>query len=121
MVFLKNITRLNSQQNIVWLNHLLIGILVSYRNYRKKIGFHGHISHNSIVGIEDPSKSVYISSRGVKSKTNGVINASHSKGKGPSQAELFDYKYKLIYHHGNMLTIKEWLHKRKQAIENNAK
>jgi hypothetical protein len=41
--------------------------------------------------------------------------------KNKSSAELFEYKYKLIYHHKNMLTIKEWLNKRILAIEENAK
>lgn len=120
MIFLKNIIKAQVQQNLPWLNHLLIGVLASYRTYLKSVAFHGHVSHSSIIGIDSPSGSNAPQPNRRHSFINGSSAEAKKGGETPLQ-ELFDYRYKLIYHHDNMITIKEWLNKRILAIEENAK
>jgi hypothetical protein len=103
------------------MRHLLIGILISYRNYRKTLGYHGQVTQTSIVGVENTGTKLYRNNyRGdfydefgkLKNKVNGK-----KSGQDHLDLDLYDFQYRLIYHHRNMLTIKEWLNMKTSALK----
>lgn len=125
MVFLKSIVQSFPQNDNRFMRHLLIGLLVSYRQHRRSFGFHGQIGQMSIVGVEHSSGALYPNnSRGnifnQKSMANGAGPGSE-RGSAEDSLEPFGFRYRLIYHHFHMLTIKEWLDKRMQAQRVKAK
>lgn len=102
------------------MRHLLIGMLVSYRNYRHTLGFHGQVTQTSIVGVDSQGAGLYPNNyRGdyydeygkLKNKTNGK-----KSGQEHLDMDLYDFRYRLIYHHRNMLTTKEWLDMKTNAL-----
>lgn len=98
------------------MRHLLIGVLYSYRQYRQHVAYHGKISQTSIVGVEQSSLALYPNQSRANiykedSRVGGNLNEINSK-KSESEIDVFCFKYRLIYNHLNMITIKEWLDKR---------
>ena len=107
------------------IRHLLIGILISYRRYRKRLQFHGNINQTSIVGIQNLNEELYPNNtRGdfydSKGKLKNKKNGKRS-GQGHLKFDLYDFRYRLIYHHANMLTVKEWLNFRILALKKKAR
>ena len=107
------------------MRHLIIGILISYRKYRNFVGFHGHVSHSSVVGVENSSGGLYRNNcKGKYYDENGNLKLKKIKtmdGKEESKIDIYDFRYRLIYHHGNMVTIKDWLNKRIISLQNSSK
>ena len=103
------------------IRHLLIGVLVSYRRFRKILQYHGNVNQSSIVGLDNPGSKLYPNNtRGdfydmsgkLKSKKNGK-----KSGQEHLDMDLYDFKYRLILNHNNMLAIKEWLDFRDNALK----
>lgn len=107
------------------MRHLLIGLLLSYKNWRKKLHYHGNVNQNSIIGIDNPEAKLYPNNyRGDYYDEYGRLkNVRNDKKSGQEHLDmdLYDFKYRLIYHHVNMLTIKEWLKKRTDALNKGAR
>lgn len=107
------------------MRHLLIGILLSYKSWRKKLHYHGNINQNSIIGIDNPEAKLYPNNtRGDYYDEFGRLkNLRNDKKSGQEHLDmdLYDFKYRLIYHHMNMLTIKEWLGRRTAALNKGAR
>ena len=107
------------------MRHLLIGVLISYRNYRKKLGFHGQVTQTSVVGVENTGTKLYRNNyRGDYYDQNGNLkNKINGKKSGQEHLDLdlYDFKYRLIYHHRNMLTTKEWLDMKTNALNKKAR
>lgn len=115
MVFLKKILMKLPKVDHHLMRHILIGVIVSYREYRKKLEFHGSINQKSIIGISNPEAKLY------PNNTKGDLFNSDFQNQHKLESELYYYKYRLIYHHGIMLTIKEWLNNRESALKKNRK
>lgn len=102
------------------MRHVLIGILVSYRDYRKTLGFHGQVTQTSVVGVENLEAKLYPNNyRGDYYDQNGKLkNKMNGKTSGQEHLDLdlYDFRYRLIYHHKNMLTVKEWLDMKTKAL-----
>lgn len=102
------------------MRHLLIGILLSYRNYRRTLGFHGQVTQTSIVGVDNPGGKLYPNNfRGDYYDANGQLKSKktgRTSGQEHLNMDLYDFQYRLIYHHRNMLTIKEWLDMKTGAL-----
>ena len=92
------------------MRHILIGVLISYREYRKHLHFHGSINQKSIIGISNPLGELY------PNNTKGDLFNSALNNKNKVESELYFYKYRLIYHHGLMFTIKEWINVKESAL-----
>lgn len=125
MVFFKKILQQTPQIDNNLMRHLLIGLLVSYRQYRKFVGFHGQVSQTTVVGVENPQGSLYPnneradfydSTGKLKNKLDGKIS-----GQEHLDIDLYDFRYRLIYQHLHMTTIKQWLDKRINALDKKAK
>lgn len=102
------------------MRHLVIGVLLSYRQYKKTLGFHGQVTQTSIVGVINPGAELYRNNyRGDFYDENGNLkNKINGKRSGQEHLDLdlYGFKYRLIYQHRNMLTIKEWLDMKTSAL-----
>ena len=121
MIFLKKILMQTPKTDNHLMRHLLIGVLISYRNYRKTLGYHGQVTQTSIVGVENKGTKLYRNNyRGDFYYENGKLkNKVNGKKSGQDHLDLdlYDFQYRLIYHHRNMLTIKEWLNMKTSALK----
>lgn len=104
------------------MRHLLIGILVSYRHFRMRLEFHGNINQTSIVGVENERNALYPNNiRGRYYQNYQKQAFQNQKDKKKEIYDLYDFKYRLIYHHANMITIKEWLDYRIKSLKRGAR
>lgn len=107
------------------MRHILIGILISYKNYRKYLEYHGNINQTSIVGIDNIDSKLYPNNtRGDFYDNDGRLKNVHTgrtSGQQHLDMDLYDFKYKLIYSHVNMLMVKEWLDLRTLGLERKAR
>lgn len=107
------------------MRHLLIGLLISYKKWRKKLEYHGNVNQTSIVGIQNQGAKLYPNNhRGdfydKKGHLKSVMNNKKS-GQDHLDMDLYDFKYRLIYSHVNMLTVKEWLEHRTMGLQRKAR
>lgn len=107
------------------MRHLLIGILLSYRKYRRHVSFHGQVSQLAIVGIEQSSPAFYRNNSRKNlhdeyPNLNSRLNQSQSQSP-ESNIDFFMFRYRLIYHDSHMITVKEWLDKRLNSQRNKKK
>lgn len=121
MIFLKKILMQTPRTDNHLMRHLLIGLLLSYRNYKKTLGFHGQANQTSIVGVVNPGAKLYRNNYrrdfydehgNLKNKANG-----QTSGQEHLDLDLYDFRYRLIYQHKNMLTVKEWLDTKTAALK----
>lgn len=104
------------------MRHLLIGILVSYRHFRLKLEFHGNINQTSVVGVENEKMDLYPNNiRGKYYQMYQRQAYENQKEKDNKIYDLYDFKYRLIYHHANMITVKEWLGFRIRSLKRGAR
>ena len=126
MVFLKKILLQLPHTDNHLMRHILIGLLKSYKSFRHKLEFHGNVNQTSIIGVENPHGQLYPNNiRGDLYSNAGKLKSTFrpkgaAKQKGPD-LNLFLFKYRLIYSHVNMLTVKEWLEKRHKSLNNRAR
>ena len=106
------------------MRHLLIGLLVSYKRYRRHIEYHGNINLTSIIGVKNPNSALYPNNtRGNYYDNDGKLNYfnnGNTSGQQFPYMDLYDFKYRLIYSHMDMLMTKEWLNLRKQELKQRA-
>lgn len=107
------------------MRHLLIGLLISYKKYRKFLEYHGNINQTSIVGIDNPNSRLYPNNtRGDYYDKDGRlknVQTGKTSGQQHLDMDLYDYKYRLIYSHVNMLMVKQWLDLRTTGLERKAR
>jgi hypothetical protein len=107
------------------MRHLLIGLLISYKKYRKYLEYHGNINQTSIVGVENKDSLLYPNNiRGDYYDKDGRlknVNTGKTSGQQHLDMDLYDFKYRLILSHVNMLMVKEWLDFRTMGLERKAR
>ena len=107
------------------MRHLKIGLLISYKKYRQKLQYHGNINQTSIVGLNNSSGELYPNNtRGDFFDENGNLKNKYNNkksGQNHLDMDLYHFKYRLIYSHVNMLTVKEWLDQRTDGLQRKAR
>ena len=125
VVFLKKILMQMPHTDNHLMRHLLIGLLISYKKYRKYLEYHGNINQTSIIGVDNEKAELYPNNtRGDYYDKDGrlkSVNTGKTSGQQHLDMDLYDFKYRLIYSHVNMLTVKEWLNLRTIGLERKAR
>ena len=113
VIFLKKKLLEMPHANNLFMRHLLVGLLLSYRKLLDKVEFHGGINQNSVIGVD-------------KAKDLEVNYNLFTKGQPlfwnqKLRREYKAYNYQLIYHHKHMLSISEWVKERFDKLQKGSK
>lgn len=115
MIFLKKVLLQVGHTDNLMMRHLMIGLLVSYRNFRRLVAFHGDVHPASVVAVEEKSWAA-----GEKKLRKTFQFHKDSKAQS-AQVDFFAFRFRLIYHHGNMLSPEEWLRRRLALLESGSR
>jgi hypothetical protein len=113
VIFLKKKLMEMPHTDNFFMKHLLIGLLISYKKLVTHAPFHGNINHTSVIGIEQDFLEKFSNRKSMKSSNLSNLNQI--------QADFITYKYRLTYHHLNMISIREWLNQRQAKLSEGSK
>ena len=99
--------------NNYFMKHLLIGLLISYKKLLNNVSFHGNINHTSVIGIDNNSNQEFSNQKSFTSSKASHLNAI--------QGDFITYRYRLTYHHLNMISVKEWLDQKNTQLSEGSK
>jgi hypothetical protein len=93
-----------------FMKHLLIGLLISYKKLVSHVPYHGNITHTSVIGIEQNSLQDF-------SNQKSDFSSEFSNLEG----DFITYKYRLTYHHLNMVSVEEWVEQKLSKLAQGSK
>lgn len=109
MLFLKNLIPKASEFTSVEVKRILLDLLESFHALREQIPFLGNISQNTII-VQLKQKEI----------TDSILFKNTLK-KEDMKVNLLDFRAGLVYTHADMLSKKQWVNSKVDALRANRK
>lgn len=81
------------------------------------INFHGNINLNSVIGIEEQ----IIAEKGKKKRFYIPSSVTSIKNNSEEIVDFYDFKFRLIYHHLDKISIEEWVDHKLTKLQTGSK